>query len=114
MFHQLFERPHAIQRQLAAPLLEDRLRYLTHRAEDQGAVRSTLRCLAIYQLIAIKYLHLKKRRSIAPREIEAAAIRWAYHQTHHRHGASSQLSKGRFIGNTTNWLRYVGLLKLPT
>ncbi|MFC1679944.1 tyrosine-type recombinase/integrase [Elusimicrobiota bacterium] len=116
MFHQLFERPHALKRQLTSPLLEDRLRYLMYCAE-QGAVRSTLRLLAHYQLVIIRHLHLTKTGAVTVHDIQAAATRWVRHQMRHsRHrGGFSQLSKGRFIWNATNWLRYVGRLKLqPT
>jgi hypothetical protein len=41
MFNRLFERPHAIQRQINAPLLEDRLRYLTFdRSRPLPKIRS--------------------------------------------------------------------------
>lgn len=112
MFNKLFERPLALKRQLTGPLLEDRLRYLTHFAQ-QGAVRSTLRHIALYQLIIVKYLHLKKNSVVTPQAIQAAAVRWARHQMHHPRlrGTFSHLSKGRFVWNAINWLRFVGRLK---
>lgn len=112
MFNKLFVRPLALKRHLTSPLLEDRLRYLTHFAE-QGAVWSTLRCLAQYQLIIVKYLHLKKNSVVTLQEIQTAAVRWARHQIHHprSRGTYSQFSKGRFIWKAIRWLRYVDRLK---
>jgi len=82
MFHQLFQRPRVVKRHLTSPLLEARLRYLTHCAE-QGAVKSTLRAIARYQLIIIDYLHFKKERIVTLQEIETAAKHWARHQIQH-------------------------------
>lgn len=114
MFHQLFERPHAIRRQRTSPLLDERVRYLKHRAE-QGVVRSTLRKIAFYQLIVIEYLRLDKKRRVTPEQIETAAIRWARHQMRNPRlkGTFSQLSRKRFFWKAMNWLHYVGRLKLP-
>ncbi|MFH1259808.1 MAG: site-specific integrase [Elusimicrobiota bacterium] len=115
MFHQLFQRPHAVNRYLTSPLLEIRRRYLLHCAE-QGAKHPTLRGIAIYQLIVIGYLHLKKERIVTLQEIKTAANRWARHQTKQRHFkciASQLLSKNRFIRTATNWLRFSKHLKIP-
>jgi hypothetical protein len=76
MFQQLFERSHSLNRQLTGPLLEERLRYLHHCAQ-QGFVSSTLREIAIYQLVVIRYLHLTNQRKVSLPEIETAAVRWA-------------------------------------
>ena len=45
MFHQLFTSSKAVDRHSKGPLLEERLRYLTHCAE-QGSTRRTLRLIA--------------------------------------------------------------------
>jgi hypothetical protein len=78
MFEQLFERPHALARQRNGPLVEERLRYLAHCAEQQMAHR-TLRCIAIYTLIVAKALRLADRPAelISRAEIGAEATRWA-------------------------------------
>lgn len=115
MFYQLFQRPHAIKRYFSSPLLESRLRYLTHCAE-QGAAHVTLRGIAIYQLIVIKYLHLGKEQTVTSQEIETAAKRWSHHRIRHcrfKHPASQLLSKNRFISTATNWLRFSNNLKIP-
>lgn len=114
MFNQLFERPHAIQRQLSSPLLDQRVRYLEHCAE-QGFLRTTLHRMAFYQLIVIRYLNLGKKHRVTPQEIQTAAIHWMRHQiSHHRlKGGCARLSKVRFLWCAVNWLRYIGRLEPP-
>ena len=114
MFQKLFERPHAIQRQLTGPLLEARLHFLIHCAE-YGAVQSTLREIAHYQLIVIEHLKLPDTGAITHAEIEAAAERWAQRQAGFlslKH-APSPLSKARFIRHATHWLCFLGRLQTP-
>lgn len=112
MFNQLFKRPHAIQRQINAPLLEDRLRYLTHRAEQEIA-RTVLREIAIYQLIVIRYLKLKDNgHTFTFKEIERAAQRWARRKTCRLKDVCFITRKGRFIKHAKNWLQFLGLIKI--
>jgi hypothetical protein len=80
MFQKLFERPHAIKKQLTGTLLEERLQFLAH-CNEHGAARSTLREIAIYQLIVIDRLNLVDVGIITRTEIEAAAECWAQRQT---------------------------------
>ncbi|MBK8576450.1 MAG: site-specific integrase [Elusimicrobia bacterium] len=115
MFQQLFERPHALQRQLTSPLLDDRLRYLTHRAE-QGALPRTLREIALYLLIVLKHLPLTNHHPVTLLEIEKAATRWSQRQTRrlHRTGQSLQNSKNRFRRHATRWLSFLFRLKIQS
>ena len=113
MFQELFERPHAIQRQLTSPLLEARLRFLSHCAEH-GAAKSTLREMALYQLIVIDYLKLPDAGAITTAEIETASEHWAQHQADFSldcKGKPSPLSKDRFIKHATHWLCFLGRLQ---
>jgi integrase/recombinase XerD len=115
MFHNLFERPHALKRQLNSKFLKERLLYLHHRAE-QGAARSTLREIAIYQLPIIEYLHLEKLRIVTIREIGTAAKSWMHHQSRDvrfQGNASHNLSKYRFFKHTKKWLGFWGRLEAP-
>jgi len=105
MMKKLFERPHAIQRQLSSPLLEARQRYLTYCAEH-GVAKSTLREIAIYQLIVIDFLKLQGRVIVSYGDIEAAAERWSQYK-------AGSFSKTRFIKHATHWLRFLNLLKAP-
>lgn len=114
MFQQLFERPHAIRRQLTGRLLEARQLYLRHCAE-QGKARRTLREIAFYQLIAIDCLKLADEGVITRAEIEAAADRWSQRlpQSHSLKDTASPLSKARFIKHATHWLDFLGRLQPP-
>ena len=78
MFEQLFERPHALARQRHGPLFEERLRYLSHGAEQQMAPR-TLRGIAIYTLVIARTLCLADRPGelLTRGEVEQQADRWA-------------------------------------
>ena len=49
MFERLFQRPFALNPHLNGPLVEERRRFLCHRA-DQGIGRNGLRVLAYYLL----------------------------------------------------------------
>lgn len=114
MFHKLFERPHALKRQLNGKFLQERLLYLNHRAE-QGAARSTLREIAIYQLPIIEYLHLEKSRMVTLQEIETAAKNWMRHQSRDirfKGKTPHHLSKVRFVKHATHWLSFWGHLEI--
>ena len=113
MFNKLFQRPYAIRRQLNAPLLEDRLRYLAYRAEQETA-RTVLCEISTYQPIIIKYLHLKNNGQIITlKELETAANRWARHQIQHSKGVSCSTCKVRFITHAKHWLQFLGRLEIP-
>jgi integrase/recombinase XerD len=114
MFQQLFERSHALQRQLTSPLLEERIRYLGHCAQ-QGSVRRTLREIATYLLVVVRYLRLTDQRKVSQREIEAATARWAQHQSklYPRKGSFPRWSKARFRRYAVRWLSFLGWLEIP-
>lgn len=113
MFDQLFERPSAVEHHLHGPLLETRLRYLKHYAQ-QGASKSTLRTLAQQMLVIIDYLQLDgSNGEISEAEIEDAANRWINRKHHLSNNMKpSQHAKEVFISVTTNWLRFIGRLHL--
>jgi len=58
MFEQLFKAARARERHRNAPLLDERIRYLTHWAA-QGSIRSSLRVRAQDLLTTIEYLDLE-------------------------------------------------------
>ena len=76
MFNQLFNRPRDLKRHMTAPLAEERLRYLSHCAE-QGTRKSSLRRIAQAQLMIIEQLGLTADVKLTSKQIEAAADRWA-------------------------------------
>ncbi len=113
MFNKLFERRKVIERYLNAPLLEERLRYLTYRTEQQ-IVRKFLREIALYQLIIIKYLHLKKDDHIYTfKELDAIAQRRARYRMCRLKGISYSRCKDRFFNHAKQWLQFLGRVEIP-
>ena len=112
MFEQLFERPHALRGTRNGPLVEERLRYLAHCAEQQMAHR-TLRCIAIYTLIVAKALRLADRPAelISRAEIGAEATRWADREPKPPNMRAVRITWLRFNGHATRWLRFLGRLQ---
>jgi site-specific recombinase XerD len=114
MLNQLFKYPRVLNRYLTSPLLDLRLDYLRHCAE-QGFAQISLQLIAYYQLIITDYLSLQTARTITPSEIEAAADRWAQHPVLYRRAnvTFSLSARDRFIKNATNWLQFLGRLQEP-
>lgn len=111
MFQRLYERPHALKRYLSAPLLEERLRFLTHY-DEMGAALNTLRQIADYQLIITDYLKLSEMRAITHSEIETAAERWArYRASLLGKDGFLPYSRTIFITHCTHWLDLLGWLE---
>jgi hypothetical protein len=97
MFNQLFNRPWAVERHTTAPLAEERLRYLSHCAE-QGANRDTLRHVAQAQLAVIEQLGLTADGKISSERIEAAADRWVALRRRKRKTKDCRRTRIRFLG----------------
>ena len=112
MFNDLFTSPKAVDRYCSGPLLDERLRYLAHRAA-QGSTRSSLRLTAQQQLAAISYLRLQECDSITAKEIEAAADLWIVRQPQpHTHSAIDyRWARLRFISEARQWLGFLGRLR---
>jgi integrase/recombinase XerD len=113
MFDQLFRCPHALSRQSAGPLLQERLGYLEHLA-SLGMARSSLRTAACYVLAAVECLRLAERPGevIAGDEIESQAARWA--DVPHSGGYRTGVSSRRFFRlYAARFLRSLGRLHVP-
>ena len=112
MFEDLFVKRGAIASYRAAPLLKERLSYLSHCAQA-GARPATLRTIAAHQTKLIQLLDCHEGDRVSVDRIEAAAVRWS------RPGGRrcSQVAKPeacrRFIGHAERWLRFVNLLEDP-
>jgi integrase/recombinase XerD len=111
VFEQLFEGPHALARQRAGPLVEERLRYLNHLAE-QGLARESLRHVAYHLLVVADYLHLPDRPGevIGLAEIERQAVRWANRPPK---GKQRRHSRATFLCYAKGWLHFLGRLQPP-
>jgi len=114
MFDQLFERPHALARQLSGPLVEERRRYLAHCAELGMATR-TLRLTAELIVAAEEYLKLGDRPDaiITLQEIEAAGSRWSSRKSLPPIRLHPKLSRQRFIHHAVGWLTFLNRLQIP-
>ena len=114
MFDQLFTAPQAIERYTSSPLLEERLRYLAHCA-TQGRTRSSLRLIAQHQLVFIDSLHLETAGVVTVEQIHAAADAWGGRdpQPHSHHVVDHRYGRLRFISDATQWLSFLGRLRLP-
>jgi integrase/recombinase XerD len=111
MFEQLFDRPITVARQWAGPLLEERLRYLSHLAE-QGVTRHGLQVRAYYMLIVAQRLRLAERPGelIFHSEIERQAHLWAK-QPGPRKVIGSKWQRMYFLRYATQWLQFCGQLQ---
>ncbi|MCI0462158.1 MAG: tyrosine-type recombinase/integrase [Gemmataceae bacterium] len=114
MFNQLFERPHALARHRAGPLVAERLRYLTHLAQ-QGMAQRTLRGVAEYLLAVATYLHLADRpgEAIPYAEIEETAALWADRPLPRPKRTGTGRARERFLWYATQWLQFLDRLQLP-
>jgi integrase/recombinase XerD len=111
MFERLFNRPITVAQQWAGPLLEERLSYLSHLAE-QGVARHRLQVRAYYLLVIAQRLRLAQRpvKVISPGEIERQARRWA-EQPGPRKVIGSKWQRVYFMRYATQWLQFCGRLQ---
>ena len=113
MFEDLFTKRGAIASYRAAPLLEERLSYLSHCAQA-GARPATLRTIAAHQTNLIHLLDFREGDRVSVARIESATRRWS------RPGGRrcSQVAKPeacrRFVGHAVRWLRFLNLLEEPS
>jgi integrase/recombinase XerD len=111
MFERLFNRPATLARQRAGPLLEERLRYLSHLAE-QRVGRHSLQVRAYYLLMVAQRLRLVDRPGelISHDEIKQQAHLWAQ-QPGPRKVIGSKHLRVAFIRHATQWLKFCGRLQ---
>jgi site-specific recombinase XerD len=112
MFDQLYKAQRAPERHFKAPLLDERIRYLSHWAA-QGSTRSSLRFKAQDLLTIIEYLDLEAAGDIDEEQINKAADRWARRQPQPPNVIDFRYGKLRFISHATQWLAFLGRLHQP-
>lgn len=111
MFARLFTQPKTLAHQRDGPLVEERLRYLSFRA-DQGMTRITLQEMARFLLVVAEALRLADRPGevISHREIEQRARSWA-----EQSGPCKAEQAGRrqrlFHQHAVQWLGFLGRLQ---
>jgi len=109
MFDQLFNAQRARERHLNAPLVDERIRYLSHLAA-QGSTRSYLRVRAQDLLTCIDYLHPETAGDIDETQIIKAADRWAKRQPQPPNVIDFRYGKLRFISHARQWIAFLGRL----
>jgi hypothetical protein len=114
MFDHLFVRSDALTRQLSAPLVDERRRYLTHCVE-QGMSKRTLRVKARLLLSITKYLKLADRLNdtVSIQAIERAARQWSSHNWPSPKSPHAKLSREYFIGQAAGWLTFLDRFQIP-
>jgi site-specific recombinase XerD len=108
MFDDIFF-THTVERYRAAPLVEQRERYLVH-LKATGARRSTLRKCANDQLSLVRLLDLKDGDGVSRSQIEVAAVLWSQPRERRCDRAASPKTRDRFVRHGVRWLGFLGWL----
>ena len=111
MFEEIFF-PKAAEKYRAAPLVEQRERYLVH-LKGLGATRSTLRKCASDQLSLVRLLNLLEEDRVSSHRLEAAATNWSRPKGRRCSRSASPKARARFVGRGIEWLRFLGWLDEP-
>ena len=111
MFEEIFF-PRTAERYRAAPLVEQRERYLVHLKET-GARRSTLRKYANDQLSLVRLLNLKEGGTVRHSQIEAVAAIWSQPKARRCDWSASPKARTCFVSRGVQWLRFLGWLEEP-
>jgi site-specific recombinase XerD len=108
MLEELFAgRPIACARQCAAPLPEERRRFLAH-LNGLGYAHGTLRAVACELIVIARRLDLSGTHKVDAAIVDAAARRWAAHQLRRHYSTNPRLSIRNFRYWAEQWLRYLG------
>jgi site-specific recombinase XerD len=111
MFEEIFF-PRTAERYRAAPLVEQRERYLIHLRKT-GARRQTLRKCANDQLSLVRLLKLKEGSRVRLSQIEAVTVIWSQPKGRRCNRSASSKAKVRFVTHAVRWLRFLGRLDEP-
>ena len=108
MFEEIFF-PRTAERYRAAPLVEQRERYLVHLKET-GARRPTLRKCANDQLNLVRLLNLKEGGRVRLSQIEAVTAIWSQPKARRCNWSASPKARTHFVNHAVRWLRFLGWL----
>lgn len=111
MFEEIFF-PRTAERYRAAPLVEQRERYLVHLRET-GARRATLRKCANDQLSLVRLLKLKEGSRVRLSQIEAVTAVWSQPKARRCDRSASLKARAGFVGHAVQWLHFLGWLDEP-
>ena len=108
MFEKLFIDGPTIERYRTAPLLDERLRWLEHRAES-GARSDTLRKFASCQIHLVHLLDLQAGDRIGITRVEAAAEQWSLPGVRRFNMPARPDARRMFVGCAVRWLRFANM-----
>jgi integrase/recombinase XerD len=108
MFEEIFF-PKTAEKYRAAPLVEQRARYLVHLKET-GARRPTLRKCANDQLSLARLLNLKEGDRVHLSQIEAVTAVWSQPKARRCDWSASPKARTHFVNHAVRWLRFLGWL----
>ena len=111
MFEEIFF-PRTVETYRAAPLVEQRERYLIHLRKT-GARRQTLRKCANDQLSLVRLLNLKEGSRARLSQIEAVTAIWSQPKGRRCDRSASSKAKASFVTHAVRWLRFLGWLDEP-
>lgn len=111
MFEDIFF-PQTAAKQRAAPLADQRARYLRHLKEI-GIRRATLRKCANDHLNLVCLLSIQDSDRISIHDIEAAATIWSKPQGRRCREAATAKARQRFVSHCVGLLHYLGWLEVP-
>src|SRR6266478_848128 len=110
MFEEIFF-PRTAERYRAAPLVEQRERYLVHLRET-GARRPTLRKCANDQLSLVRLLNLEEGGRVRLSQIET--VIWSQPKGRRCARSASPKARTRFVNHAVRWLRFLADSTKPT
>ena len=113
MFDKLFRFRAVVQRYLSSPLLQERLEYLQHCA-NQGYSLTTLRELAADLLLIQNLLGLATSAdSLGLAAVQAGVNRWVDRRPRHFKHKNGRRGRVQVHSRALRWLRFLGRLRLP-
>lgn len=112
MLDKLFRYPAVMARHQSAPLLEERERYLAHRASE-GLALATLQHLAGTLRIIAQYLVVNDNENVTSADIERAARRCTARWRSTQCSQDPRTPPRTFVRVATAWLRFLGRLQEP-
>lgn len=112
MFDKLFGSQAVAQRHLSSPLLQERLEYLQHCA-NQGYTLTTLRGLAADLLLIQNLLGLATSSdSLGLAGVQAGVRRWVDRRSRHFKYKNGRRGRVQVLSRALRWLRFSGRLRL--
>ena len=113
MFDKLFVSRAAVEHHLSSPLLQERLEYLQHCA-NQGYSLTTLRELAADLLLIQNLLGLATSSdSLGLAAVQAGVSRWVNRRPRHFNYKNGRRGRVQVLSRAVRWLRFLGRLQLP-